>query len=821
MGQPGDVVIRTKPRVGPALVGVLVLAAAAGSFLSSMPWLRAYNVTDAPLLFALAAAAPALISAAVTRSLRFTPLVSYGVSATGLVLLLAGSNRFDLSEVGYGLVHVPAHLLTETLPLTGDSYLLAGPIVLTWLCAAWSAEALLRPSRPAATALAVPVCYFVLAYAATTSAPAGPTAYEGAAVLATVVITALARHGLIARQVNQAQVTSASPSNFPSSGPNYGPNYGPNAAPGSGPASRARHFRGVRRPLVAGAMAALLSAALALVVPSLPGFASEPAALTRSTQLLTGTVVDPLDALASMRDSSPSAPPVTLMSVKVDQAWAGYVTLAILDDYDGDSWTFSDTFRPTGGRVPGAASADFRATREVTAEYTLERSIGMPFLPAIGRPVQVTGLGVDANAATGMLAATVTGPVSYKVVSRMPLRTGASLEPSSALAEGKDVPGGDNPAYTALPPGSTSDVAAAVRFAIQVTREPASSSLPFLEDVAGSLRHSERRVVARPSHNPHSVPAAFAGTSLAQVMNAVTVDRAATPEQFATFFAVVARYLGVPVRVVTGFRVPAAATSKRLLAPGTYKLTNRDAWTWDEVPVRGYGWVVVDPTPVVDTFDASAPPEQVKPGPPTKPRQATALPGNAAAHAIAKGVKVNVSVPLHVDWLLALGAGLPGAIILAFIAGGLGVPALRRRLRRLARHQQGDPALLAAGAWLELLDGLSRLGLDIDASATSTEVLAQLATRFGEDFLPPAKVVGSIADQALYSTEWPVQDAQARLAWASQRQLRHRLRRCVGRRQRARALLYVGHAPARPAAPGYDCDRPRPGDEGRAMRAGR
>ena len=39
------------------------------------------------------------------------------------------------------------------------------------------------------------------------------------------------------------------------------------------------------------------------------------------------------------------------------------------------------------------------------------------------------------------------------------------------------------------------------------------------------------------------------------MINAVTVDRAATPEQFATFYAVVARYLGVPARLVTGFRV--------------------------------------------------------------------------------------------------------------------------------------------------------------------------------------------------------------------------------------------------------------------------
>ena len=74
-----------------------------------------------------------------------------------------------------------------------------------------------------------------------------------------------------------------------------------------------------------------------------------------------------------------------------------------------------------------------------------------------------------------------------------------------------------------------------------------------MQSLTASLRAQERRVSPRLSSGTQSAPAALAGTSLAQVMNAVTVDRAATPEQFATFFAVVARYLGVPVRVVTGF----------------------------------------------------------------------------------------------------------------------------------------------------------------------------------------------------------------------------------------------------------------------------
>ncbi|HUC13817.1 MAG TPA: hypothetical protein VMS00_05130, partial [Acidimicrobiales bacterium] len=67
------------PRV---LMGVLLAAAAAGTFFASMPWLRAYQVSLAPLLLALSAAVPVLISVIVSRALRFAAGVSYAASLT-------------------------------------------------------------------------------------------------------------------------------------------------------------------------------------------------------------------------------------------------------------------------------------------------------------------------------------------------------------------------------------------------------------------------------------------------------------------------------------------------------------------------------------------------------------------------------------------------------------------------------------------------------------------------------------------------------------------------------------------------------------------
>jgi hypothetical protein len=762
-----------------ALIGVLLAAAAAGTLFASMPWLRAYQVSLAPLLLVLSAALPVLISVIVSRALRFAAGVSYAASLTGLVALLAISSIWD------GLVHVPAQLLTETLPLAGGSYLMAAPIVLTWLCGTLSAELLLRPASPSAVGPGVPVLFFVLAFAATTSGPAGATIAEGAGLFGAFVVGALARQGLIDAQIAHAEA---------------GGTGGEAAA-----ASRARRRRSSLRRAISGtAMAALLIVALAIGVSRVPALVNKPSALTRSTQLLSSTVVDPLDALASLRSSDPTGLPRSLFSVQVQGPWSGYMSMAVLDNYDGDIWTSSATFRPTGGRVPssGTASSSEPGSKIVLQRYRLRHSIGLPFLPVLDRPVQVDGLSVDADPSSGMLAASPALPASYSVLSRVPAATATGIGTANVIALGAAVPGGDSPEYTELPPGSVSDVAAAVGFAVSLAGLQATPSLAFLEDVGSSLRDRERRVVPRRSTGALSNPAALAGTSLAQVMNAVTVDHAATPEQFATFFAVVARYLGVPVRVVTGFRAPSAANTSLPLPAGQYELTNRDAWTWDEVPVVGYGWVVVDATPVLTTADPSAPSEQVKAAPRAQAKQATALPGKGAAHAIAKPVNVKLTLPLHLDWPLVFGAGLPAAIVLVLLIGGLGVPALRRRLRRLARHQLDDPALLATGAWLELLDGLSRLGVEVPSSATSSDVAAQVADRFGEDLGPAVRLVGTLADQALYSTELPVDPESARLAWESQRRLYRSVRHFVPGRDRAHALLLVGTAPGRPVDEG-------------------
>ena len=285
---------------------------------------------------------------------------------------------------------------------------------------------------------------------------------------------------------------------------------------------------------------------------------------------------------------------------------------------------------------------------------------------------------------------------------------------------------------------------------------------------------------------------------MSEVINAVTVDRSATPEQFATFFALVARDIGVPARIATGFRSAQGSAGVPVPA-GTHEVGNRQAWTWVEIPVSGMGWVVTDPTPDTLTAAAAPPPEQAQAVPTTlPPSKANAVPKNAASggHAIAK------PVPLHAQ----SSGGLPGWSLALFAVVGLvallslpgpGVAAARRYLRHRSRRSN-DPALLAAGAWLELLDGLDRAGMRVDPGSTSSEIATDAVRHFGADVDPEVVEVAAVADRAIFSAFHPPGLDDALRAWQTQREVNRRVLRSLDRRQRARALITVGSSPRRP-----------------------
>jgi Transglutaminase-like superfamily/TgpA N-terminal domain len=779
----------------PALLGV-----AAATFLAALPFLRDYRVGGAVALLVVASLAPVVVALVCGVIWRLAAAFAYALSAVGLLLLLLVSMGPHAGDIARELSRAPNRLLTQTLPLGGARATMAAVVVLTWLCAAAASELLIRGRRTgygvSMLALALPVGLFVLSYAVSASAPGSNTAV-GPLLLLVLATTAVARH-----RETEAPVVSVG------------------GATGNQTDERPPKNRGV---MVGAIIAIAVAAAAALVVTAVPSSNSKPVSLHRPAPTAASVVVDPVDSMAQLRDGNPHAPASREIQIDLNGASTGYLSMAVLDEYDGAVWQFIATFQPTGGRIPSAGSnAAPLDNSTVTQHVTLEGQLPIALLPALDRPAAVAGLAVAADPETGMFlpVSAKNGLFTYTAVSRAPDVTIGGVPPADGVAAASSPGAAISHADLQLPAGTSSALATTLRFLSSLTGERPAPSVAFLQSVVNVLHADEKRVdptlVAPPTPpakaarrssaaTTTTVPASaksIGGTSLSQAINAVTVNRSATPEQFATLVAMVARYLGVPARVVTGFRV-APSSAGHAIGPGSYQVTNRQAWAWVEIPVAGLGWVVADPTPDATTAVSAPPPEQVQ-APPTTlpPKQANAVPRSeiTGGHPLAPRAPVKIPVHHQIPWWLAALIALLGVLAILALAGP-GLATARRAWRRRSRRS-ADPVALAVGAWLELLDGLEQAGMATPTGSTTSEVAGEAAIHFSPDVAAPVRVVGAVADQAIFSPAGPPDTATAESAWETQRALRRTVRRGLDRRQRLRAVLSVGSSTRRPAVPG-------------------
>jgi hypothetical protein len=186
-----------------------------------------------------------------------------------------------------------------------------------------------------------------------------------------------------------------------------------------------------------------------------------------------------------------------------------------------------------------------------------------------------------------------------------------------------------------------------------------------------------------------------------------------TSEQFAAAFAVLARMMGLPSRVVIGFQG----------RKGTQEIRAKDASAWPEVLFAGVGWVPFNPLP-----QANQEPEplenkfQPKPPPSSEPPDQDLLPTQSAA--FSPSAKASGSSSVHTTSALpVVGAGAGGLIVLLLLAFVLTVIIGRRGLRR-RRLSEGVPAQRIAGAWLEVTDALRLAGHGNADHLNATEIAA-------------------------------------------------------------------------------------------------
>ena len=166
-------------------------------------------------------------------------------------------------------------------------------------------------------------------------------------------------------------------------------------------------------------------------------------------------------------------------------------------------------------------------------------------------------------------------------------------------------------------------------------------------------------------------------------------------EQFAAAMAVMARYLGIPARVATGFLLPTP------VGPGEWEYSAWDMHAWPELYFPGSGWVRFEPTPDVRAGSVPAYTTQRVPQAPANDLSPLASESQSAT------LRPQSPSPAPGAGDAAGGGGIPWRGLLAMAAAtvALGLllitPRSLRRSRRDRRWRVLDPA---EAAWVELRD---------------------------------------------------------------------------------------------------------------------
>jgi hypothetical protein len=187
--------------------------------------------------------------------------------------------------------------------------------------------------------------------------------------------------------------------------------------------------------------------------------------------------------------------------------------------------------------------------------------------------------------------------------------------------------------------------------------------------------------------------------------------------------AVMARAVGVPSRVVTGFLPGRAAVRDGVRV---FEATSADLHAWPELYVEGVGWLRFEPTPtrgslpdysVIEAIDDPATPEiegaDPLTAPTTAPTTAPVVP-DTEDPADAGGVEGSSSNPAPV-----VGTALLGVLALLLAPAAARAVVRGRRMRRVRDARDAD------AAWAEIRD----TALDHDWSAPDSETARQLGGR--------------------------------------------------------------------------------------------
>ncbi|WP_295013334.1 DUF3488 and transglutaminase-like domain-containing protein [uncultured Microbacterium sp.] len=465
------------------------------------------------------------------------------------------------------------------------------------------------------------------------------------------------------------------------------------ARPGGGEAHRVDERTVPRsRPVTTLVVGAVAVVAALVISPLLPLSASGISAGGGSTRLSAT-----LDLGRDLRRPSP----VTALTLISEDGVAPYLRIATLSSFDGSTWQpDKPPALPLGQGLGPVRPPDGVATRS-TRTTIRSAAVSGPWLPV---PYQATSVrGVDGTwdaAADNRTVVAANGDAAeqnYTVDSTALAPTLAQIR--SSTASGSDAPA----ALRALP----KDLPAVVAQDAATVAGGADTDYDKLIALQTWFRAGFRYSLLTP------VEDGFDGTNVQAVARFLSV-REGYCVHFAGAFALMARSLGMPTRIVVGY-LPGTATDRRSTdGRVVFEVGTDELHSWPEVYFSGIGWVPFEPTATRGTPTAFADVAAGGSGDTTPTAGVTPQPTTSQAARDPNRPDVPdagaAQGPSTRPWNAAPVAGVALGVVALLL-----VPAALRRLlsaRRRRRAARGD----ALAAWDELRATLQDLGLPASAA---------------------------------------------------------------------------------------------------------
>ncbi|GAA3522845.1 transglutaminase domain-containing protein [Nocardioides daeguensis] len=459
------------------------------------------------------------------------------------------------------------------------------------------------------------------------------------------------------------------------------------------------------------------------------------------------------------------------------------VRLAVMDTYDGIVWNVS------GGPEAAHDSGTFRRLRndpEANAKATTRGAVTVTgytgvWVPSVGDTLAMTPVKdgrTDDEAAAELVVNRETGTVAQI----------GGVEPGTTFE------------VEALAPPVPVEEDIATREADSSVSLPAPAVVPEelvdrvqrwqAEDGFGGGTGGELAQFLRDSFREHGfysdgidddVPAGHGAARLAELTK--TPNPVGNAEQYAAAMALIGQRLGLPIRVVLGFKVP----------PGGDDVRGEDISAWTEVKLRDVGWVPFDPTPPEDQ-KLRKPNDDPDEDPQPQVLQPPRVPGEPKE--ASDNLQQGDGQRRELDVLAVLGTILGIALDVAKVAlllSPLWGVLLFKFWRRRRRRRADDPTLRLTGAWHELADRMRDLGVRPPPGATRRESAYAAADRYEA---VPVVTLAHTADRHVYGEGEPTPE-EVGAYWADVDTAVRRMRRATPWWRRLLARFSLASVPWR------------------------